>query len=123
MEHVVHDLIALAGPHADAGTRRAVAEAYERASSVRALGFRSLTGDPVLALHMKVATSELYSELLELGTRILGPLGAVASPAPATPRRTWIVDLLRGFGGTLAGGTSEIQRDIVARHGLHLPRR
>jgi hypothetical protein len=72
---------------------------------------------------MKVATSEAYSELLELGTRLLGPHGAVTRPGPAAPRRTWIDDVLRGFGGTLAGGTSEIQRDIVARHGLGLPRR
>jgi len=123
LEHVVHDIIALAGPDADPGTRRAVAEAYERASSLRALGFGSLTGDPVLALHLKVATSELYSELLEIGALILGPSGAVMDPAAATPRRSWISDLLRGFAGTLAGGTSEIQRDIVARHGLHLLRR
>ncbi len=122
LEHVLHDLVALAGPNADRGMRREVATAYEQVSSLRALGFRSL-GEPTLALHMKVATSELYSDLLELGTRILGAYGSVVDSPPTTPRRIWILDFIRGFGGTIAGGTSEIQRDIIARHALHLPRR
>ena len=103
--------------------RRRVAEFYERVASLRALGFASLAGGGVRALLMKVATSELYTELLELGCDLLGPVGAVTEPDRVPDGRPWAAHFLRGLAGTIAGGTSEIQRDIVARHGLGLPRR
>ena len=33
----------------------------------------------------------------------------------------WALQYLRSFAGTIAGGTSEIQRNIVAEHVLGLP--
>ena len=104
-------------------------------------------------LTMKVATSERARALADLGTRLAGcaSVACVAGDAsdaepnpPASPAfpegypevgeedtdgveplpaRRWDGDLLVSFAATIAGGTSEIQRDIIAEQVLGLPRR
>ena len=126
LERVVTDLadLATAGtPTVDPVVRRRLGTAAERVATLRALGFSSLTGDPSQQLYLKMATSELYTSLLELGTDIVGPFGSVPDDmGGAGGGRDWIFDYLRAFAGTIAGGTSEIQREIVARHALGLPK-
>lgn len=126
LERVLADLIALARQtelDGDPIVRGRLAKAYEQITCLRALGFRSLAGTAGQQLLMKLATSELYTSLLELGCNLSGPFGAVTDPEKLTDTRPWSDDLLRALAGTIAGGTSEIQRDIVAHHGLGLPRR
>jgi alkylation response protein AidB-like acyl-CoA dehydrogenase len=75
----------------------------------------------------KLAISELRQRLGELGMAIIGPAGLVRDPVigPWSPEldsgelvNTWI----HGFSRTIAAGTSQIQRNIVAERILGLPK-
>jgi alkylation response protein AidB-like acyl-CoA dehydrogenase len=98
--------------------RRRIIGAYERAACLRALGFRSMTGAGPGQLLMKLATSELYTEVLSLAIDLHGPAGLIQA-APSD--RDWWRDFLGSLAGTIAGGTSEIHRNVIARHALGLP--
>ena len=72
---------------------------------------------------MKMATSEAGKAAFELGMEICGPYGAVTDRA----QRARSGPLGRRasssrFANTVAGGSSEIQRNIIAQRVLGLPR-
>ena len=69
---------------------------------------------------MKLATTELGKALHELGTELLGPYGVATGP-PADGGR-WAHGLFVSFASTIAAGSSEIQRNIIATRVLGLPR-
>ena len=62
----------------------------------------------------------------DAGHRRPRPHAAVVAPVRTSSRRSftasWFDIYLRSFAGTIAGGTSQIQRNIVAQHVLGLPR-
>ncbi|GBD11595.1 Acyl-CoA dehydrogenase FadE26 [bacterium HR23] len=71
----------------------------------------------------KVFGSELQQRLAHTGLALLGPYGQLApgskwAPLKGRLERMW----LTSFSSTIAGGTSEIQRNIIATRGLGLPR-
>jgi hypothetical protein len=76
----------------------------------------------------KLALSELRQRIGELGVQLAGPAALVWDPLPAAdgsgPLRnhrlvnTW----MNGFSRTIAAGTSQIQRNIVAERILGLPK-
>ena len=72
---------------------------------------------------MKMATSEAGKAAYELGMEICGPLGAGHRPR-ARRRRSgrWSHGFFMSFANTIAGGSSEIQRNIIAQRVLGLPR-
>jgi acyl-CoA dehydrogenase len=53
---------------------------------------------------------------------LLGPYGAVIDGSAPGADGHWPMLFFTGFAGTIAGGTSEIQRNIIAERILGLPR-
>ena len=84
-----------------------------------AAGMRLRTESSVLKIFM----TELERRMGEFGTEIAGPLGTVAAASPAAPieGRIWSTHK-SNVAITIAGGSSEIQRNIIALQGLGLPR-
>jgi alkylation response protein AidB-like acyl-CoA dehydrogenase len=71
---------------------------------------------------MKLATSELRKELFELGMDLCGPYGAVTDPEIAEEAGRWWKGFFVSLAATIGGGTSEIQRNVVATRVLGLPK-
>ena len=73
---------------------------------------------------LKLFGSEGVQRSLQIGTTALGPAGLDrARVGPQMWREgAWLTQWLRSFGGTIPGGTSEIQRNIIAERVLGMPR-
>jgi alkylation response protein AidB-like acyl-CoA dehydrogenase len=129
-EQTVGGLIALArrtGRDQDPIVRRKVAATYEFASTLRALGYKGFASyaqgsSAPEHSYMKMASAEAGKAAYELGMEICGPLGAVTDPAVAEEAGRWVTSFFVSFANTIAGGSSEIQRNIVAQRVLGLPR-
>jgi alkylation response protein AidB-like acyl-CoA dehydrogenase len=129
-QQAVDDLCALArrcGVDHDAGIRRRIAEAYEEVASLRALGYKGFASfaqgsSAPEHSYLKLATSELGKSLWELGMQIQGPFGALADEELGAEHGRWAHSFFVSFANTVAGGSSEIQRNIIATRILGLPR-
>jgi alkylation response protein AidB-like acyl-CoA dehydrogenase len=79
--------------------------------------------NPALASALKLFCSELNQRLSEAGHAALGPAGALfTSTADPPERRSWGYRMLYDRALTIAGGTSEVQRGVIAQRVLGLPR-
>ncbi|MHB8330217.1 MAG: acyl-CoA dehydrogenase family protein, partial [Acidimicrobiales bacterium] len=117
----------------DPAFRDTVARAYVQSQALKLLGYRGFAKfakgmkSPEHSV-LKLLGSELRRNLaLEVG-EALGAAGVDLDrhDAPSIGRRdneSWMVHWLQSFAGTIAGGTSEIQRNIIAERVLGLPRR
>jgi alkylation response protein AidB-like acyl-CoA dehydrogenase len=130
LEQTITGLVDLAhrrGVAHDPVVRRRIAEGYQRAASLRALGyqgFASYAQGSSASEHsyLKLASSELGKALYRLGTEIQGAYGAVVDEERGEEGGRWALSYLVSFANTIAGGTSEIQRNIIAQRVLGLPR-
>ena len=130
LEHTVAALIDVArrvGATGDPDVRRRLAEAYERAATLRALGYKGFASfaqgsSAPEHSYLKLAASEAAKHCFELGMEIQGAYGALADPERGEEDGRWARSFFISFASTIAGGTSEIQRNIIAQRVLGLPR-
>ena len=71
---------------------------------------------------IKLHYSELYQRMAELGLRLLGRAALSRDDVAGLPSRRFLHEGLKSLNATIAAGTSQIQRNIVAERILGLPR-
>lgn len=117
------------GATGDPVVAQRVAQAYIESQALRFTSLRHLTrqlrGEPPgpEGSIEKLFWSEMYQRMLEIPLSIAGPYGQLTSEdarAPAEGR--WPHLFLYSRGRTIAAGTSEIQRGIIAQRVLGLPK-
>ena len=126
----IDDLVAMIrrlGRARDPVIRRRVAELYSQVRGLRALGYKGFASFAQGSLapehsFMKLATSELQRSLIELAIDLQGAGLAVTDAAVAEDRGRWQASFFSGLAATIGGGTSEIQRNVIAQRVLGLPR-
>ncbi len=112
----------------DPAVRQRLAELAIKASIVRNSGLRSLTDslrgrmNPHLSAAMKLVTTSLTQEFSETAMELLGPYATLMDDPRAPSGGRWARQYLGDRAMTIAGGTSEVQRNIVAQRILGLPR-
>jgi alkylation response protein AidB-like acyl-CoA dehydrogenase len=130
VDHALTDLVALAkrtGADGNQAVRRRLADAYAQVSGLRALGYKGFSSfaqgsSAPEHSYLKLATSELQKSLFELGMELEGPAGIVVDRKHHEGAGRWAFSFFTSFASTIAGGTSEIQRNIIAERVLGLPR-
>jgi alkylation response protein AidB-like acyl-CoA dehydrogenase len=115
------------GKDRDPISRRKIAAMYELAASLRALGYKGFASyaqgsSAPEHSYMKLATSEGGKATFELGMELLGGFGAVVDDKYPVEDGRFSHGFFMSFANTIAGGSSEIQRNIIAQRVLGLPR-
>jgi alkylation response protein AidB-like acyl-CoA dehydrogenase len=83
------------------------------------------TAGPADASIVKLHYSELLQRMMDFGTEISGLPAQTELCKPASSgweSGAWVLDFIGSWEWTIPGGTSEIQRTIIAERGLGLPR-
>jgi alkylation response protein AidB-like acyl-CoA dehydrogenase len=138
MRQSVEDLVRYAREHsADATStlaenamlRYELADRLVEAEVGRMLSYRivSMQGKGLIpnyeASIVKLYNMELNQRIARTGMHVLGMYGQLERGSKWAPLRGRIrYSYLRSLGSTIEGGTSEIQRNIIATRGLNLPR-
>lgn len=129
-QRAVDDLMAMTkrlGTDTDPVIRHRMAKLYSQARSLRAMGYKGFatfaqgSSAPEHSF-MKVATSELQQTLFEWGMDLQGAGLAITDPAVAEENTRWQNTFFTSLAATIGGGTSEIQRNVIAQHVLGLPK-
>lgn len=99
---------------------RDIAFARAEAAALRALSYRTLFREPATPFDgsiVRIFFAELSQRIYAIAMDLLG-----ARNAEAFQEGEWTYSYLEAFSETIAGGTSEIQRNIIGERILGLPR-
>jgi alkylation response protein AidB-like acyl-CoA dehydrogenase len=110
--------------------RQRLADLAIKARVTKAFGWRAMSDqlhgriNPHMSAAMKLFTTELSQRFSETGIDLLGLYGELwEGSARAPDHGRWAYQFLYDRSMTIAGGTSEVQRNIVAQRVLGLPRK
>ncbi|HTO58150.1 MAG TPA: acyl-CoA dehydrogenase family protein [Pseudomonadales bacterium] len=112
----------------DGLTRQRLAQTFIEVELLRFVGYRSLTrllrtGQPGAESSIeKILGSETDQRLQEVAMAVLGPFGTTVGDHRAPTAETIEREYLYSRSETIMGGTSEIQRNVIAQRILGLPR-
>lgn len=113
-------IAAMAPGEGGAGLRQDLATLRAEAMALRALSYRVAFREPASAFDgsiVRVYFSELAQRIHALAMRVLGPANLLCEV-----QDDWTYGYLESFSETIAGGTSEVQRNIIGERLLGLPR-
>lgn len=113
----VEDLIALAKPAPGTATAERLADLRAEAAALRAMSYRTALREPDTPFDgslVRLTFAELAQRIERAAMDVLGPDGLTDSQ--------WTHAYLESYSETIAGGTAEIQRNIIAERILGLPR-
>ncbi|MCX8073603.1 MAG: acyl-CoA dehydrogenase family protein [Candidatus Binatia bacterium] len=116
------------GLTADLLTRQRLAQAWIEVKLLELVGYRSITklkrtGAPGAESSIeKILGSETDQRLQEVATAVFGALGLGAAPSWETEWQRTAREYLYARSESIMGGTSEIQRNVIAQRLLGLPR-
>jgi alkylation response protein AidB-like acyl-CoA dehydrogenase len=111
----LEDLLSLARRlHPDRLQRQKLAALKIEAEAIRLTAWRMLSTNPLAASMSKLAADQWGQRVNELAIELLGMGGVVENP--------WTDAFLFSPALTIGGGTTEVQKDILAHRGLGLPR-
>jgi alkylation response protein AidB-like acyl-CoA dehydrogenase len=112
----------------DDAVRQTIAQFAIEAEALRFGNYRQLTrrlrGQPPgpEGSMAKLAASELNLRMTQFAIGLLGPHAELETGETGEPSGHWLARALMARAHTIAGGTSEIQRNILAERVLGLPR-
>jgi alkylation response protein AidB-like acyl-CoA dehydrogenase len=116
------------GKAGDPSVRQRLADLAIKGRIMRCAGLRGLSDslrermNPHLSAAMKLMATELAQRYSETAMEVLGPWAALMNDAHAPSDGRWARQYLYDRSMTIAGGTTEVQRNIVAQRILGLPR-
>jgi alkylation response protein AidB-like acyl-CoA dehydrogenase len=123
------DQVNSSGRAREPAVRALLADARARYEAARLLNYRAISlqaagGVPTVEASIaRIHNAQLEQHVGHVGLELLGPAGQLRAgdaraPLAGEAHRQWV----RNIPTTVAAGTLEIQKNIVARHGLGLPR-
>ena len=113
----VEELIAMARPAKGSAMAEILAQLRARAAALRAMTYRTVLREaatPFDGSMMRLSFAELAQDLHQTAMEILGP--------DALTHSHWTHEYLEAYSETIAGGTAEIQRNIIGERILGLPK-
>ncbi|WP_238364193.1 acyl-CoA dehydrogenase family protein [Mesobacterium pallidum] len=113
----VEDLIDLARPTPGSAMAERLSDLRAEAAAIRAMTYRVALREPATPFDgslVRLSFAELEQRIRRAAMDILGPAALVHSGR--------VADYLESYSETIAGGTAEIQRNIIGERILGLPR-